>query len=405
MDKFNFDKFEESAIQNLKDGQGLLGKEGVLTPLLKRFLEKALEGELEDHLGEEERSKGNRRNGSGGKKIKTSSGPVELRTPRDRQGSFSPQIVGKREVYLGDDLEEKIIKLYARGMSYSDIQAHLSEIYDLDVSSGKLSQITDKVIPELEAWRARPLEALYPIVYLDAVHFKVRENGRVARKAMYNVLAIRVDGHKELLGLYLGENESAKFWLSVLSDLQARGLEDILICCTDNLTGFSEAIESLFPKARVQLCIVHQIRNSLRYVTHEDSKQVLKDLKAIYQATSLEEAESNLLLLEERWQVKYPIVLRSWLNNWERLATYFDFPPAIRKAIYTNNPIESYHRQVRKHTKSKGVFPSDQAVLKLVYLLSRNIMAKWSMPVHNWALVIQQLAIIYEDRLNRHLKI
>ena len=405
MDKFDFDKFEESAIQNLKDGQGLLGKEGVLTPLLKRFLEKALEGELEDHLGEEERSKGNRRNGSGGKKIKTSSGPVELRTPRDRQGSFSPQIVGKREVYLGDDLEEKIIKLYARGMSYSDIQAHLSEIYDLDVSSGKLSQITDKVIPELEAWRARPLEALYPIVYLDAVHFKVRENGRVASKAMYNVLAIRVDGHKELLGLYLGENESAKFWLSVLSDLQARGLEDILICCTDNLTGFSEAIESLFPKARVQLCIVHQIRNSLRYVTHEDSKQVLKDLKAIYQATSLKEAESNLLLLEERWQVKYPIVLRSWLNNWERLATYFDFPPAIRKAIYTNNPIESYHRQVRKHTKSKGVFPSDQAVLKLVYLLSRNIMAKWSMPVHNWALVIQQLAIIYEDRLNRHLKI
>ena len=198
---------------------------------------------------------------------------------------------------------------------------------------------------------------------------------------------------------------STKFWLSVLSDLQSRGLEDILICCTDNLTGFSEAIESVFPKARVQLCIVHQIRNSLRYVTHEDSKQVLKDLKAIYQAKSLEEAEMQLLKLEERWKAKYPIVVRSWMNNWERLATYFDFPPAIRKAIYTNNPIESYHRQVRKHTKSKGVFPSDQAVLKLVYLLSRNIMAKWSMPVHNWALVIQQLTIIYEERLDRHLKI
>lgn len=211
MDKFNFDKFEEEAIQNLKDGQGLLGKEGVLTPLLKRFLEKALEGEIAHHLGEEERAKGNRRNGSGRKKIKTSSGPVELHTPRDRQGSFDPQIVGKREVYLGDDLEEKIIQLYARGMSYSDIQAHLSEIYDLEVSSGKLSQITDKIIPELEAWKTRPLEALYPIVYLDAVHFKVRENGRVVSKAMYNVLAIRVDGHKELLGLYLGENESAKF--------------------------------------------------------------------------------------------------------------------------------------------------------------------------------------------------
>ena len=232
-------------------------------------------------------------------------------------------------------MEEKIIKLYARGMSYSDIQAHLSEIYDLEVSSGKLSQITDKIIPELEAWRARPLEALYPIVYLDAVHFKVRENGRVASKAMYNVLAIRVDGHKELLGLYLGENESAKFWLSVLSDLQARGLEDVLICCTDNLTGFSEAIESIFPKARAQLCIVHQVRNSLRYVTHEDSKPVMKDLKAIYQASSLEQAEENLLILEEKWMSKYPILVRSWINNWERLATYFDFPPAIRKAIYT----------------------------------------------------------------------
>ena len=405
MDQFDFNKFEEEAIQHLKDGQGLLGKEGVLTPLLKRFLEKALEGELAHHLDEKERDKGNRRNGKSNKKLKTSSGPVELHTPRDRQGSFTPQIVGKREVYLGDDLEEKIIKLYARGMSYSDIQAHLSEIYDLEVSSGKLSQITDKIIPELEAWRARPLEALYPIVYLDAVHFKVRENGRVVSKAMYNVLAIRVDGHKELLGLYLGENESAKFWLSILTDLQARGVEDLLICCTDNLTGFSEAIESIFPKARVQLCIVHQIRNSLRYVTHEDSKQVLKDLKAIYQASSLEEAEMQLLRLEERWKAKYPVVVRSWINNWDRLATYFNFPPAIRKAIYTNNPIESYHRQIRKHTKSKGVFPSDQAVLKLVYLLSRNIMAKWSMPVHNWALVIQQLAIIYEERLDRHLKI
>lgn len=405
MDKFDFNKFEEEAIKSLKDGQGLLGKEGVLTPLLKRFLEKALEAELDHHLDEEERQKGNRRNGSARKKLKTSSGPVELRPPRDRQSSFEPQIVGKREVYLGEDLEEKILKLYARGMSYEDIRAHLAEIYDLDVSAGKLSQITDKIIPELEAWNSRPLEALYPIVYLDAIHFKVRQEGRVVNKALYNVLAIRLDGHKELLGLYLGENEGAKFWLSVLSDLQARGVEDILICCIDNLTGFSEAIESIFPKAKVQLCIVHQIRNSLRYVTHEDCKKILQDLKAIYQASTLEQAENNLLVLEEKWKCKYPIVVRSWLNNWDRLVTYFDFPTVIRKAIYTNNPIESYHRQIRKHTKNKGVFPSDQAVLKLVYLLSKNIMAKWSMPVHNWALVIQQLAIIYEDRLDRHLKI
>jgi transposase-like protein len=405
MDNFDFNKFEKEAIDSLKDGQGLLGKEGVLTPLLKRFLEKALEAELDHHLDEEERSSGNRRNGRSKKQIKTTSGPVNLNTPRDRKSNFEPEIIGKREVYLGEDLEEKIIKLYARGMSYEDIRAHLAEIYDLEVSAGKLSQITDKIIPELEAWRSRPLEALYPIVYLDAIHFKVRENGRVVSKAMYNILAVRTDGHKELLGLYLGENEGAKFWLSVLSDLQARGVEDILICCIDNLTGFSEAIEGIFPKARVQLCIVHQIRNSLRYVTHEDSKQVINDLKAIYQATSLEVAENNLLELEARWKSKYPILVRSWLNNWDRLATYFDFPKVIRKAIYTNNPIESYHRQIRKHTKNKGVFPSDQSVLKLVYLLSQNIMVKWRMPVKNWALVIQQLAIIYEDRLDRHLDI
>jgi len=405
MTEFNFNKFEKEAIESLKDGQGLLGKDGIMTPLLKRFLEKALEAEMDHHLNEEERNTGNRRNGSSKKEVKTTSGPVNLSTPRDRKSNFEPEIIGKREVYLGEDLEEKIIKLYARGMSYEDIRAHLAEIYDLEVSAGKLSQITDKIIPELDAWRNRPLETLYPIVYLDAIHFKIRENGRVVSKAMYNILAIRTDGHKELLGLYLGENEGAKFWLSVLSDLQARGVEDILVCCIDNLTGFSEAIESIFPHSRVQLCIVHQIRNSLRYVTHEDSKQVLKDLKAIYQATSLEVAESNLLELESEWKAKYPILVRSWLNNWERLATYFDFPKVIRKAIYTNNPIESYHRQIRKHTKNKGVFPSDQAVLKLVYLLSQNIMAKWSMPVQNWALVIQQLAIIYEDRLDKHLEI
>jgi putative transposase len=218
-------------------------------------------------------------------------------------------------------------------------------------------------------------------------------------------MGIKADGHKDLLGLYIGENEGAKFWLSVLSDLQSRGLEDVLIVCIDNLTGFSEAVESLFPKARVQLCIVHQIRNSLRYVTHDDTKAVLKDLKAIYQATSLEKAENGLLNLEQTWGKKYPIVVRSWMNNWERLNTYFDFPGIIRKAIYTNNPIESYHRQIRKYTKNKGVFPNDTAVLKLVYLLSEDIMAKWTMPMHKWALVIQQLAIIFEERLTRYLKV
>ncbi len=376
-----------------------------MTPLLKQFLESALEGEMDHHLDVKERQKGNRRNGKSKKQLKTSSGQFELETPRDREGNFSPEIVGKREVFLGEDLEQKIIKLYARGMSYEDIRAHLSEIYDLKISSGKLSQITDKIIPELEAWRSRPLDSLYAILYLDAVHFKVREDGRVKNKALYNVMGVRTDGHKDLLGLYLGESEGAKFWLSVLSDLQSRGVNDILIACIDNLSGFSEAIQSVFPKARIQLCIVHQIRNSLRYVVHDDSKEVVRDLKEVYQATSLEKAELELDNFAEKWESKYPIVVRSWRKNWDQLATYFDFPRVIRKAIYTNNPIESYHRQLRKHTKNKGVFPSDMAVLKLVYLLSKNIMAKWTMPIHNWALVIQQLAIIFEERLTDHLEL
>ncbi len=403
--QFDFEKFEEEAIERLKKGEALLGKEGIMTPLLKRFLEKALETELDHHLGEGEKQKGNRRNGKNKKQVKTSSGQFELETPRDRHSSFNPQIVSKREIFLGEDLEDKITKLYARGMSYDDIRSHLSEIYDLEMSSGKLSQITDKILPELEAWRNRPLDPLYCIVYLDAVHFKVREGGRVKTKALYNIMGIRVDGHKELLGLYIGHSESSKFWLSVLTDLQNRGVEDFLIACTDNLSGFADAIESIFPKVRIQLCIVHQIRNGLRYVTHEDSKLIIKSFKAIYQAPNLEQAESNLLKLEEQWGEKYPIVVRSWKNNWDRLSTYFDFPALIRKAIYTNNPIESYHRQIRKHTKNKGVFPSDKAVLKLVYLVSKNIMAKWTMPVHSWGLVIQQLAIIFEERLTKHLRI
>lgn len=283
------------------------------------------------------------------------------------------------------------------------IRGHLSEAYGLEVSSGKISVITDKVLPELEAWSNRPLDALYSIVYLDAVHFKVRENGRVQNKAMYNVIGINKDGKKDLLGVYMSENESSKFWLTVLSDLQARGVEDILIACIDNLTGFSEAIESIFPKALVQLCIVHQVRNTLRYVTYEDSKEVVTDMKSIYQSSSLEKAASALDEFERKWGKKYPIVVKSWRNNWPRLSTYFDFPLILRKAIYTNNPIESYHRQLRKHTKNKGVFPSDTAVKKLVYLLARNIIAKWTMPMRGWPLVVQQLAIIFEERLTRHL--
>jgi putative transposase len=403
LEKFDFEKFEKEAIERLQKGDDLLGKGGIMTPLLKRILEKALEGELDHHLNEEERHSGNRRNGRNRKQVKTSSGQFELETPRDRHGSFEPQLVSKREVFLGEDLENKIIKLYARGMSYDDIRAHLAEIYDLEISSGKISQITDRILPELEEWRSRPLEALYVMMYLDAIHFNVREEGRVKTKAVYNVMGIDKNGRKDLLGLYIGQSEGAKFWLSVLTDLKSRGVEDILIACIDNLSGFSQAITGIFPRTRVQLCVVHQVRNSLRYVTYEDSRKLVQDLRAVYNAPSLAQAEIKLQELEAGWGKKYPIVVRSWKNNWAELSTYFDFPLEIRKAIYTSNPIESYHRQIRKHTKNKGVFPSDTAVLKLVYLLSKNIMAKWTMAIRNWGLVVQQLAIIFEERLTDHL--
>lgn len=386
-------------MEKLRSGEPVLGKEGILTPLLKMFLEEALEGELSHHLETEEKSEGNRRNGHSKKQVKTSAGGFELLTPRDRAGEFEPQIVKKREVFLGEDLEEKILRLYARGMSYSDIEAHMLEIYGLEVGKAKISEITDKVLPVLSQWQSRRLESVYAFCYLDAIHFKVRDQGRVVSKAVYNVIGVDLEGQKDLLGLYLSEKESATFWLSVLSDLQARGVEDILIACIDNLTGFAEAIASIFPKTEVQLCIVHQIRNSLRYVTTEDQKLFLADLKAVYQAPSREQAAAKLEHLEEQWGKKYPVVLRSWRHNWEPLTAYFAYPRDIRRVIYTNNAIESFHRQIRKHTKSKSVFPSDQALLKLVFLLSQNIIQKWTMPLPKWALTIQQLSIIFGDRV------
>lgn len=405
-EKFDFESFQAQAIARLRSGDAVLGKEGILTPLLKQFLEKALEGEIEAHLLEEKASsQTNRRNGKSRKVVKTTSGEFELETPRDREGNFEPEIVKKREVFLGEDLEDKIIKLYARGMSYQDIREHLAETYGLDISSGKVSTITDKVIPELEAWRNRPLEPIYTIMYLDAVHFKVREDGLVKSKALYNAIGIRKDGHKELIGLYMSDNESAKFWLTVLSDIQSRGVEDILIACIDNLSGFSEAIQSIFPKTLVQLCIVHQVRNTLRYVTHEDSKKVVADMQSIYQAPTLSSAQIALEEFGKKWSEKYPIVVKSWNNNWSQLSTYFDFSLVVRKAIYTNNPIEAYHRQLRKHTKNKGVFPSEMAVMKLIFLLAKNITAKWTMPMRGWPLVVQQLAIIFDQRLTKHLNI
>ena len=403
---FDWEAFKSQAIERLSQGEELTGKDGVLTPLIKQILEASLEGELEHHVRQERNyGKKNRKNGKGKKRVKTDHGTIEVNTVRDRAGSFEPKILPKRQTTLGSGLDKKIISMYGRGMSYEDIRAHFEDLYGVEVSKGQISHITDKVLPLLDAWRTRPLDRVYAITWMDALHFKVRKDGRIENRALYCVLGINLEGKKDLLGLYLSENEGAKFWLSVLTDLQNRGVEDILISCIDNLKGFSQAIESIFPQTEVQLCIVHQIRNSLRYITSDDSKPFLKDLKKVYQAKSKESAELHLDELEKKWGEKYPVVILSWRNNWDRLSQYFKYPYQIRRIIYTTNTVEGFNRQIRKITKSKGVMPNDTALLKLVYLVTQNIMVKWTAPIQKWALVIQQLAIHFEGRIDIQLNL
>lgn len=390
---------EKKAIEQFKSGKSLFGKDGAFAPLLKSFLEKALEAEMEVHLGESERLKGNKRNGKSTKRIKSSEGTFDLEVPTDRHSSFEPELVRKRQVILAENLSDKIIGLYGLGTSLRDISAHIKELYDTDISHTVLSQITDKIIPDVKAWQRRSLDPMYCIVWLDAMHYKVRQEGKVIHKALYNILGINKEGYKEVLGMYVSESEGANFWLQVLTDLQNRGLEDILIACTDNLKGFTNAILSVFPKTTTQLCIVHQIRNSLKYIASKDQKEFLKDLKKVYRAINKQVAEEELLLLEEKWGSKYPVVIESWQNNWEELSQYFEFSEPIRKIIYTTNAVEGFHRQIRKVTKTKGAFPNDMALLKLVYLATKNIEKKWTSPIQNWSLVIQQLYIKFGDRI------
>ena len=390
-------EMESKALSQLRTGKSMLGSGGAFAPLLKQFLESALEAEMEEHLDAEELSKSNKRNGKGKKTLKTSVGEVEIETPQDRHSSFEPEIVRKRERVLADNLTPKILALYGKGMSLGDISETIDEIYDVSISKSVLSDITERIVPELKAWQSRPLEAVYPVVFMDAMHFKVRNDGKVGSKAIYTILAINKDGKKDLLGLYLSESEGANFWLSVLTDLQNRGLEDILIACIDNLTGFSQAIESIFPNTEVQSCVIHQIRNSLKYVASKDQKEFMKDLKLVYKADTKELAELNLDKLEEKWGEKYPIVIKSWRNNWYKLSTYFKYTEHIRKLIYTTNMVEGFHRQVRKVTKTKGAFTSDMALLKLIYIATMQIMKKWTMPRQEWGLTVQQLAIHFGE--------
>ena len=398
--------FKQKALKQFLSGEPLLGKGGAFAPMLKEFLEEALEAEMSEHLNTKEAgfSAGNKRNGKGSKTVKGNSGEVTIQTPQDRHSSFEPKIVEKRQRVLADNLEKQVLAMYGLGNSLRDISAHIKEMYDTDISTHVLSEITDRIIPKVNAWKNRPLEAVYCIVWLDAMHFKVREEGKVVHKALYNILGINKEGKKEILGMYVSESEGANFWLQVLTNLQNRGLKDILIACTDNLTGFSEAILSVYPKADIQLCIVHQIRNSLKYVASKDQKAFMKDLKRIYKADTKDQGETALLELEEKWGEKYPIVIRSWNNNWERLSAYCQYSEPIRKLIYTTNAVEGFHRQVRKVTKTKGSFTSEMALMKLIYLVSRRIEEKWTAPLQNWALTVQQLAIRFEGRLDLNLE-
>jgi transposase-like protein len=393
--------FKEKVLKQFLSGEPLFGKEGAFSPILKEFLEEALEGEMEAHLSDEEKGSlsGNKRNGKGQKTVKGNHGEVTIATPQDRDSSFEPKIVEKRQRILADNLEKQIIAMYGMGNSLRDISEHIREMYDTDISTQVISEITDRVTPKVREWQERPLEPVYCIVWLDAMHFKVREEGKVRHKALYNILGLNREGKKEVLGMYISESEGANFWLQVLTHLQQRGLEDILIACTDNLKGFSEAILSVYPKTDIQLCVIHQIRNSIKYVSSKDSKEFMRDLKEVYRADTKALAESALLDLEEKWGKKYPVVLRSWNDNWERLSTYFDYSAPIRKIIYTTNAVEGFHRQIRKVTKNKGAFTSDTALLKLVYLVTKRIEKKWTSPVQNWGLTVQQLAIRFEGRL------
>jgi len=397
------------ALEQFRTGKPLFGKDGAFGPMLQAFLEAALEGELSAHLSEEgaaddmeddPKPRGaNRRNGHNSKDLKTGEGSFSLTTPRDRRGSFEPQIVKKRETVLADNLEERIIGMYGLGMSLRDISSHLEEMYGTSVSHTTLSEITDRIIPRVREWQHRPLEAVYCIVWLDAMYFKVKDaEGRVVTRCLYNILGIRADGEKEVLGAYVSEAEGARFWLSVLTDLQSRGVQDVLIACIDNLSGFDTAIATVFPKCDVQSCIVHQIRNSLRYVAAKESKAVMADLKPVYRAHTKEEGELALDSFEQKWS-KYDIVVRSWRNNWEKLSAFFKYPPAIRKLIYTTNTIEGYHRQLRKVTKTKGAFPNDMALLKLIYLSSIRIEEKWTRAIKDWPLAAAQLSIIFGGRM------
>lgn len=393
----------DAALQGLREGQDLTGKDGILTPLIKQLTEAAMQAELDAYLAEE--ATPNRKNGTTSKTMKGPTGSFELKTPRDRSGTFEPQLIKKHQTHLTDELERKIIALFSLGNSYQDIRVHIADMYDIELSNGTINAVTDKLLPELQAWRERDLEAIYPIVWLDAIHYKIKENGRYVSKAIYTILALNIEGKKELLGLYLSDQEGAHHWLSVLTDLYNRGVKDILIACVDGLKGFPEAIESIYPKTEIQHCVIHQIRNSLKYVASKNQKAFMADLKPVYKAATLNAAEIALDELEAKWGEKYPMVIKSWREKWPTLSAYFKYPDYVRTAIYTTNAVEAVHRQFRKLTKTKGGFASENALLKLLYAGILKASERWTRPVQNWNLTLSQMAIHFPERLDEYISL
>ena len=383
------------------DFSNVLGKEGLIKQLSKCILERALEAEMQAHLGYERYERNaseNARNGSFKKNLTTENGQLELEVPRDRKGSFEPVVVKKKQTRI-EGLDDKIISLYAKGMSVSDIKIQMQELYGAEISESLISRITDDVIDEVKLWQSRALESVYPIVFFDCLVVKVRQDKRIINKSVYVALGIDLSGRKDVLGLWISDNEGAKFWLNNLTELKNRGLSGILIACTDNLTGMSDAIAAVYPKCEHQLCIVHQIRNSLKFVSYKDRKELAADLKPIYQAVTEDEAQSALEYFEEKWGKQYPQIAKSWYNNWDNLMIFLQYPEAIRRIIYTTNSIESLNNQLRKVTKNKRVFPSDESVFKTLYLTIEYITRKWSMPIQNWNEAMAHFLIKFEDRI------
>ena len=385
-------------ISSMADIQNLF-KETIAT-----FMESSLDSELDEELGYERydyknKETSNSRNGHSSKTLKTSMGDVEVAVPRDRNGEFDPQILKKNQTSISQDIEEKILSMYAKGMTTSDIESHIRDIYGIEISDTTVSRITDKILPVVKEWQQRPLESVYAVVFMDAIHYHVRSEGQIVKKAVYVAIGIDLEGKKTVLGMWVGENESAKYWATVLNSLRNRGVEDIFIACTDNLAGFSTAIEAVFPKTEIQNCIIHQLRNSGKYVSYKDIKELMADLKAVYSAADEPSALSALDAFSEKWDKKYPAISKSWRENWANLSTFFKYPDEIRRLIYTTNAIEGFNRQLRKVTKSKSVFPTDDSLLKMLYLAMTDITKKWNGRRQDWSKIHAQLSIFFAERM------